>query len=238
MPGRFFFFVFLAVFLSGCATVSEERLSMLESAIIDLQASEMRLASLEETVAALVARQGLPEPPTEPETPRDLETVPAPRGVSPVPRPAEVPVPVPARTAEARVPANPAPEKKNNPARAAADYRAALAALESGRAREAMVQFQDFLRDYPGNALAPNAGYWLGECYYTLKQYDAAIMAFRDVVAQYPTHDKAAAAMLKAGYSYAQLGDMANARFYLEALLKDYPSSPPASLARTRLASL
>ena len=101
-----------------------------------------------------------------------------------------------------------------------------------------MTMFADFLRDYPAHTLAPNAGYWLGECHYALQQFDSAILAFNDVVAQHPSHDQAAASMLKAGYAYAQLGDAARARFYLEALVRDFPLSSPASLARTRLASL
>jgi len=101
-----------------------------------------------------------------------------------------------------------------------------------------MSLFKDFLQAHPDHDLAPNAGYWLGECHYTLKQYDSAIIAFKDVVAQHPSHAKAADAMLKAGFSYAQLGDTANARFYLDALLKDYPASRSAALARERLTSL
>ena len=243
MPGRSSLIIaFLAVSLIGCATVSEERLSMLESAIMDLQANDMRLTSLEETVAALAARQELPEPQIEPEKPHDMKTVPAPRKSISVPAPQSTQASVPVSDQKVEepvpVPLKPALERKITSARASGDYQAALAALESGRPQAAMGQFQNFLRNYPGHALTPNAGYWLGECYYSLKQYESAIMAFRDVVAQYPTHDKAAASMLKAGFSYAQLGDTANARFYLEALLKDYPSSPPASLARARLASL
>lgn len=130
------------------------------------------------------------------------------------------------------------PRPAVSPGQGSAGYQQALATLESGRPAAAAPMFREFLRANPGHALAPNAGYWLGECYYSQKEFDTAIIAFKDVVAQFPAHDKAAAAMLKAGYSYGLLGDTANARFYLETLLKDYPSSAPAKLARTRLASL
>lgn len=280
MPGRFsLLVVLLAAALSGCATVSEERVAMLESAVMDMQAQEMRLASLEETVAALVAankpgsrepapseapdletrlgprrvypnptpeQPAVPAPPPAPApastpTPAPVASTPAPAPAptpAPVaPAPAPAPEPVPVASAPALSPA-PAPVKKINNAQAARRYQAALSALEAGQPQVALVQFQDFLANYQGHSLTPNAGYWLGECHYSMKRYDAAISAFKDVVAQYPGHEKAAASMLKAGYSYALLGDAASARFFLEALVKDFPSSQPASLARARLAAM
>lgn len=276
MPGRFPLLVVLLTVAalitatSGCATVSEERMAMLESAVMDLQARDIRLATLEDTVAALVAKNPPVASGTSPEPVRDLQTQPGPRRVSPDTAPIKTPPsaqPAPAQAqavpaSPASVPAQPvtaapaqpvappaaqtaspaapqpAPVKRGNPAQAAQRYQAALTALESGRPQAALGQFCDFLAAYPGHELAPNAGYWLGECHYTMKQYDAAVSAFKDVVAQYPAHAKAAAAMLKAGFSYAQMGDASNARFYLEALVRDFPSSQPAFLARARLAAL
>ena len=267
MPGRFCLLLLILAFaLNGCATVSEERIAMLESAVLDLQARDMRLASLEDTVASLVARNAFPNAgESAPEETPDLTTRPGPRRVlpdppataaAPAPAPAKTapppahttasaPPPAPAKAASSPAPPPapkpapvPAPAKPKNPAQAARLYQAALSTLEAGRPASALGQFQEFLRAYPGHSLAPNAGYWLGECYYSQKQYDSAIIAFKDVVALHPAHDKAAAAMLKAGFSYALLGDAANARFYFEALVKDFPASKPASLARTRLASL
>ncbi len=233
MSGRFALLVVMAVALSGCAGVSEERVALLESAVMDLQASEMRLASLEETVAGLVAENNRREgraPQREAGEPAAVAHAGS-RAAPPAPRRVE---PASPEAAKPRA----VSDKKNTSAQASRRYDTALKTLESGRPQAAMALFQDFLRDYPDHPLAPNAGYWLGECYYSLKQFDAAILAFKDVVAQHPTHEKAAAAMLKAGYSYDLLGDKANARFYLDALVKDFPGSQPASLARARLASL
>jgi tol-pal system protein YbgF len=92
------------------------------------------------------------------------------------------------------------------------------------------------LRSSPESALAPNALYWQGECLYSLGKYDEAIMIFKDVAAKYPKHDKAAASLLKAGYSYERLNDKENAHFYWQILLDDFPSSAPAGMARKRMA--
>ena len=128
------------------------------------------------------------------------------------------------------------PVKNAGPERRAYDQ--ALAALNAGRSQEAEKQFTAFLRNYPASALAPNAEYWLGECFYSQRRYSEAILAFQSVVAQYPGHDKAAAALLKAGYSYERLSDPQNARFYLQQLVELYPKSQPAGLARTALGRL
>lgn len=238
MSGRFcLLFALLAAVLGGCATVSEERISVLEAAVLDLQTTAMRLASLEDTVAALVARHPLSAAESAPKEGPDFIAEPEPRQVQPEARKVAL-MPPPAPGSVPASASKPAPAIQKAPAPAVRLYQAALSALEAGRPGSALGQFQEFLRAYPDHALAPNAGYWLGECYYNQKQYDSAIIAFKDVVALHSGHDKAAAAMLKAGYSYALLGDGANARFYLEALVKDYPSSQPASLARIRLASL
>lgn len=222
MPGRFpLFALLLAVALGGCATASEDRLAMLESAVMDLQTRDIRLATLEETVAGLVARQEASGEKQE------MPARPSPRRISPDP---VKPAPVPEKPAPATA--------KNNNAIAPREYQTALSTLEAGQPQTALTRFTEFLSRYPGHALAPNAVYWLGECHYSMRQYESAILVFKDVVAQFSSHEKAAAAMLKAGYSYAQLGDVSNARFYLETLVRDFPSSQPAALARTRLASL
>lgn len=238
MSGRFcLLLALLAAVPGGCATVSEERISVLEAAVLDLQTTDMRLASMEDTVAALVARHPLSAAEPAPKDGPGFTASPEPRRVQPEPREAAV-MPSPAPAPAPVLASKPAPTSRKAPAPAARLYQAALSSLEAGRPGSALGQFQEFLRAYPDHALAPNAGYWLGECYYSQKQYDSAIIAFKDVVALHSGHDKAAAAMLKAGYSYALLGDAANARFYLEALVADYPLSQPASLARAKLASL
>lgn len=225
MTSRFVFLICaLALSAGGCASVSDERVARLETAVMDLQLLDMRVAVLENTVDGLMpgnatgAAASVPGAATaQPAAPEKASQPAARSGAGEKPRSASA--------------------GKESPG-AAKEYQKALAALESGNPKSAKEQFARFLAAYPVHSLAPNAGYWLGECHYTLKEYPAAIDVFKDVVAQYPAHDKAAAAMLKAGYSYAQLGDAANARFYLESLVRDFPASKPAALAQTRLAAL
>lgn len=235
MAGRFALFVMVLTFASsGCATVSEDRLTRLEAAVADMQTQEIRIAILEDKVGSLVL-------PTSPDQGRAADQASAPGRTVPSPSSATSSAVGKNENSRAMPQTTSVPAIKKqpqSPAQTEREYQKALAALDGGRPLAALGLFRDFLQAHPEHALAPNAGYWLGECHYTLKDFDAAIAAFKDVVAQYPAHDKAAAAMLKAGYSYALLGDTANARFYLEALLRDYPASRPAPLARARIATL
>lgn len=173
---------------------------------------------------------------------------PAPAPV-PTPTPTPAPTPVPAeQTAQSAqsgqnaAVSTPSVSPAPSPAPAATgeqgQYKKALSTLEAGRAQEALGLFNDFLRAHPGSKLAPNALYWRGECSYSLGRYADAIISFKDVVTRYPKNPKAAAAMLKAGYAYERLGDLDNARLYLDVLVQDYPGSDPARLARARLATL
>ena len=114
-------------------------------------------------------------------------------------------------------------------------YDAALALYYKGDYGKAQEAFKSFLQSSPRSSLAPNAMYWEGECLYSLGKYDQAILVFKDVVTKYPKHDKAAASLLKAGYSYERMSDMENAKFYWQILLDDFPGSAPANLARKRL---
>ncbi len=114
-------------------------------------------------------------------------------------------------------------------------YDAALKTYEKGDYTQAQAQFSAFLQSNPNHTLTPNALYWLGECYYSKGQYDTAIVNFKDVAGKYPKHAKSAAALLKAGFAYSKLNDKANAQFYWQMLVDDFPGTQPARIAQQRL---
>lgn len=221
-------------FLSGCASKgsTEERLEALELAVNEARLNDARLALLEDRVnglsadVAYVRGTGVPQASdSQAKTPR-VKTA-QPRSASPQPV-------APASEKPAAASSGPSRPAKGEQG----DYARALAMFEAGKSQAAQALFTAFLDAHPSGSLAPNAGYWLGECEYSLKHYDKAILAFKNVVSKYPKHPKAAASMLKAGYAYERLGDKENARFYLTALVEDFPKSEPAGLARKKLATL
>lgn len=95
--------------------------------------------------------------------------------------------------------------------------------------------FDDFLITHKDHRLIPNAFYWLGETHYVQKRFAQAILTYKEIPKRFPTHTKAADALFKIGLAYISLGDIENARFNLETLVKEYPKSSAAPLAEERL---
>ncbi|GFM33622.1 tol-pal system protein YbgF [Desulfovibrio subterraneus] len=164
-----------------------------------------------------------------------------PEAKAPAPAPAPVPASAPAMAAA------PAAEKPSAAETVVVGdasggpeklYEEGVTLVRAGDVEKGRKLLDQFIGDNPNHTLVPNALYWMGETYYHEKRYAQAVLTFKEVVRRFPKHDKAAASMLKTGFSYEKLGDKSNARFYLQTLVEDYPSSSPAEMARKRLASL
>jgi tol-pal system protein YbgF len=108
----------------------------------------------------------------------------------------------------------------------------------NGRYELAISGFQRFLKDFGSSTLAPNAHYWIGECYYSLKDYVKAIQAFERVVTEHPRTEKVAPALFKLGLSAAEMGDAPKARSYLKRVIEEYSGSDEAKLAKNKLAEI
>jgi len=117
-------------------------------------------------------------------------------------------------------------------------YDSALARLMNRDTNAALPLFIDFVSKYPDHDLTDNAYYWIGECYYSQKNYGAAIENFNVVVTKFAKRDKVPDALLKVGYSYAEMGNSARSQEILDGLIRDYPESPAADLARQKLLDL
>jgi tol-pal system protein YbgF len=117
-------------------------------------------------------------------------------------------------------------------------YDAAYEDLMRGNHGLAVMGFQEVLEQYPTSQLADNALYWLGEAYYVQKDYKRALEHFRKVTDDYPKADKVPAAMLKVGFCEIELGRKSKARAALQELVKTYPNSEEAHLARDKLTEL
>lgn len=128
------------------------------------------------------------------------------------------------------------PAAKPDPKAAAqARHDEAVALIQAGKVDRGRQLLNAFIKENPKHPLQPSALYWLGESYYADKRYAQAILTFKDVTGKHPKHDKAPAALLRIGLAYEQLGDKANARFHLGALVKEYPKSDAARQAKDAL---
>lgn len=114
-------------------------------------------------------------------------------------------------------------------------YDTAYQDLVRGQIDLAREGFREFLHRYPQSTLADNAQYWIGESYYTQKNYARAAAEFAEVPDKYPTSDKVAAAMLKRAYALLGLNRNAEAKTLLEKVIKKFPRAAEAELARVKL---
>jgi tol-pal system protein YbgF len=83
--------------------------------------------------------------------------------------------------------------------------------------------FRGFLRRFPGDQLAPDATYWLGESMFQRQRFREAAEAFLTVSTKYGTTAKAPNALLRLGQSLAALGEKEAACASLGEVLRKYP---------------
>ncbi|HXC62566.1 MAG TPA: tol-pal system protein YbgF [Nitrospiria bacterium] len=102
----------------------------------------------------------------------------------------------------------------------------------------ALIGFQNYISQFPDTSLSPDAQYWIGQVYYTRKDYRKAIEAFALVVQKYSKSDAVARSLLQEGLAYLELGDKTQARAAFRRVVQDYPFSEESKLAKNRLAEM
>jgi tol-pal system protein YbgF len=99
-------------------------------------------------------------------------------------------------------------------------------------------EFNDYLKNFPDGAFAPNAQFYLGEMFYSQGQYSRAIEAYDSVILNYPKSSKVAPAMLEKGRALAQTKKKISAEREFRELIHRYPGSDEAKKAATELQGL
>ena len=169
-----------------------------------------------------------------------LPMVPAAVGSVPQQMPAapmQAPTPVGGVTPPPAVPAAPVMPVAEDPVSEAA-YQNAFTLLKSGEYDQAIAAFEAFQQQYPGSQFGDNAQFWLAEAHYVKRDFAKALPAYQAMLVTYPASKKLSHAMLKIGYSYAELGQAAEARTVLTELQQRFPGTAAAQLATQRLAQL
>ena len=116
-------------------------------------------------------------------------------------------------------------------------YDNALQLFRDRNYKEAIRSFEGVLTSGVEQTLADNCRYWIGECYYGLRQYREAITQFKAVLELQRTGKKAEAQFM-IGNCYLALGDKGSARDAFEKVMSEYPVSPLAARAKSKLARL
>jgi len=114
-------------------------------------------------------------------------------------------------------------------------YAAAYELFREARYEKSREGFENFLKQHPDTEFSDNAQFWIGECYYFEKKYEKAIVEYDKVVKNYPEGNKVPFALLKQGLSFEKLGDKASAKLLLQQVIRDFPNTGQARIARTKL---
>jgi TolA-binding protein len=110
-------------------------------------------------------------------------------------------------------------------------YESARAQFERHDYSGAIASFENLLAEYAGHSMVDNCQYWIGECYFGLRQYQKAVIEFQKVFA-YAATDKHDDAQLMIGLSYYRIGQREQAQSEFETFLNNYTDSEYTSIAR------
>jgi tol-pal system protein YbgF len=119
-----------------------------------------------------------------------------------------------------------------------AAYNACYKLFKDGQNAKAREEFQKFLKQYPKTPYSGSAQFWIAETWYVDDKYEKAIVEYEKVIKGFPTNDKVPHALLKQGMSFQKLGDDGSARIVYQQILKKYPQTQQAKVARVRLSEL
>ena len=117
-------------------------------------------------------------------------------------------------------------------------YNNGLRDYNAGKMDLATHEFQDFMKFYPSTDLAGNASFYLAEIEFKAGSYAQAAKDYDKVIENFPAGNKVAAAHLKKGYAFAELGQKDAAAAELQALIQRFPRAPEATQAREQLQQL
>ncbi|HPC67538.1 MAG TPA: tol-pal system protein YbgF [Syntrophorhabdaceae bacterium] len=114
-------------------------------------------------------------------------------------------------------------------------YKEAFDLFQKKMYQDAIKKFSEFIAAYAGTPLVPNAYYWLGECYMSIKDYEMAILNFNEVIKKYPKSEKAPRALLSQADAFIYLNEKDNAIIALKKVKELYPKSEEAIIADRKL---
>jgi tol-pal system protein YbgF len=117
-------------------------------------------------------------------------------------------------------------------------YSEACKTFKSGEYNKARKEFEEFLKTFSDTEYSDNAQFWIGECYYFEGKYETAILEYEKVIKQYPKGNKVPNALLKQAFSFLKIEDKSSAELLLQRVMKDYPGTTPARIARQRLVDI
>lgn len=134
-----------------------------------------------------------------------------------------------------------APGSANPPGASAGDpqeqtaYDGAMDLFRKGQYKEAAESLAAFTALYPNSQLAPSAQFYQGSSRYALKDFKGTIEQLNAMVQKSPDNARAPDALLIIAGSQIELNNRAGAKTTLQRIVRDYPTTPAANTAKSRL---
>jgi tol-pal system protein YbgF len=117
-------------------------------------------------------------------------------------------------------------------------YANGLRDYNGGKNDLASQEFSDYIKFYPNTDLAGNAYFYMAELQFRAGNYQQAVTNYDQVLQNFPSGNKAAAAQLKKGFALIELGKKDDGVQELRHLIQRYPRTNEATQARERLRKL
>jgi TolA-binding protein len=116
-------------------------------------------------------------------------------------------------------------------------YQGARNQQNRGALGTARMGYQELIKTYPTHPRVPDATFYIGETFAT-EAPDSAVVYYLQVVNRFKTSPRASTALFRLGKLEEARKNTAAARGYYDRLVREYPSSDDADLARERLREL
>lgn len=114
-------------------------------------------------------------------------------------------------------------------------YDGAMDLFRKGQYKEAAESLAAFTALYPNSQLAPSAQFYQGSSRYALKDFKGTIEQLNAMVQKSPDNARAPDALLIIAGSQIELNNRAGAKTTLQRIVRDYPTTPAANTAKSRL---
>lgn len=117
-------------------------------------------------------------------------------------------------------------------------YNMAYADYLKGNYALAIDGFKIYLDNFSQSPFADNALYWIGECYFSQKEYEEAISRYNELILNFPLGDKGPAAYLHKGISMVELDRNEEALSVFKLMVSKYPLEEETKIAQEKIKEL
>jgi tol-pal system protein YbgF len=117
-------------------------------------------------------------------------------------------------------------------------YNMAYADYLKGNFSLAIDGFKIYLDNFAQSPFADNALYWIGECYFSQKEFEEAISRYNQLILNYPLGDKVPAAYLHKGISLMELDRNEEALSVFKLMVSKYPLEEETKIAQEKIKEL